>query len=136
MRDSACNEVVHVIQGAQAQDVVVARGLAVEVLDVPGVQARFRERRAQPGEALFVGIEAGVDDRARAQECTQLVAIELLSATHVEHPSAQTADVVGDPCFLTGERLPVDETEPSATAGAVRTRSRRRDREEPAACRS
>ena len=53
-------DVEHVVQGAQTQHVIVARGLAVEVLDVADVEASFRERRAQSSEALFVGVEARV----------------------------------------------------------------------------
>src|SRR5262249_48668958 len=57
--------------------------------------------------------------------------VQLLATADVEHASAQTPDVVGDPGLLAGEWLPVDEPEPEATAGAVRTRVADRIGENP-----
>jgi hypothetical protein len=99
-------EVEHMVQGAQAEHMIVARGLAVEVLDVADVQTIFRQRRAESGETLFVGVESRVGDLMRAQQCRQLVSIELLPATDVEHLPVQTTDMPGDPCFLPRPWLP------------------------------
>ena len=90
-----------------------------EALDVADVQARFRERRAQAGEALRVGIEAGVRDPPRPQERRELVPIELLAAADVEHPSAQAADPAGDSPLLARERLAVDDVVSSPAPEAL-----------------
>src|SRR5437016_3847403 len=110
---------------------VVARGFTLEALDVAGVQASFRKHRAEPGETLLVGVEARIRNRTRAQERRQLLPVELLSAPDVEHPSAQTADVAGDPCLLTREGLPLDEAKPPPAPGAVRTRAAGRVGKDP-----